>query len=81
MEHIALDILNSWDIRNIWFNMKSSADGNMRAIESILLCLVRVIPVHIAQSMGPLGTILERGYANHRTVELDIWTQLESLNI
>jgi hypothetical protein len=81
MEDITLNVLDTWNIRNIRFNVKSSADGNVRAVESILLCLARVIPVHIAHSMGPFGTILERGYANHRTVELDIRSQLESLNI
>jgi hypothetical protein len=31
--------------------------------------------------MSPSGTILERGYANHGTVELDIRAQVEPFNI
>jgi hypothetical protein len=80
MEYIALDILNAWDIRDIRFNVKSSADGNMRALKGVLFCL-GIVPIHIAHSMSPFGTTLERAYANHGTVELDIGAQFESLNI
>lgn len=80
MENVSLDVLNAGNMRNVRLNMEPRANGNVRTVKNMLLFIFARL-VHIAHSMGPRRVILEPVDTNHGTVELDVWTQVESLDV